>query len=138
MNKKILLVDDNQYVLEAMEMILGVENYTVQSLTRADNILKKVKSIEPNLILLDYLLSGETGKDVAILLKNDTKTKDIPIVVISAHPSAEKLVKDAGVDGFLAKPFAVTDLLNMVEKHIKNNKSHASNSNGFSKKTKHL
>lgn len=116
MNKKILLIDDNPHILEAIELILTTENYQVHSLTQVDNILKDVKSIKPNLILLDLLLSGKNGKEVAAILKSNGETKKIPIVIISAHPSAEKAAMQVGVDGFLAKPFDIADLLLLVEK----------------------
>lgn len=116
MNKKVLLIDDNPHILEAIELILTTENYSVHSLTRIDNVLKDVKELKPGLILLDLLLSGKNGKEIALILKSNKETKNIPIVIISAHPSAEKAAMQAGVDGFLAKPFDIADLLQLVEK----------------------
>lgn len=116
MNKKVLLIDDNPHILEAIELILTTEDYEVHSLTRVDDILKDVISLKPGLILLDLLLSGKNGKEIAGILKNNASTRNIPIVIISAHPSAEKAAMQAGVDGFLAKPFDIADLLTLVEK----------------------
>lgn len=115
MNKKVLLVDDNPHILEAIELILTTENYEVHTLTHVDDILTDVRTIKPGLILLDLLLSGKNGKEVAQVLKKNTETAHIPIVIISAHPSAEKAAMQAGVDAFLAKPFDIADLLNLVE-----------------------
>lgn len=117
-NKKILLVDDNPHILEAIELILTTENYVVHSLNHVNSILEDVKKTNPALILLDLLLSGKNGKEVAFLLKNDEKTKSIPIIIISAHPSAEKAALQVGADAFLAKPFDIKDLLSIVEKYI--------------------
>lgn len=115
-NKKILLIDDNPHILEAMELILVMENYQVNALTRTDNIMHIVKTLEPDIILLDYLLSGDTGKHIAAGLKHNKQTKHIPIVIISAHPEAEKSSMQAGVDAFLAKPFEVIDLLSVIKR----------------------
>lgn len=121
MNKKIMLIDDNPHILEAIELILTTEDYQVHSLTRVDNILKDVKLVKPALILLDLLLSGRNGKEVAATLKTNKDTQHIPIVIISAHPGAEKAAMQAGVDGFLAKPFDISDLLQLVEKFTTKN-----------------
>lgn len=117
MNKNILLVDDNLHILEAVELILSTESYTVRSLTKADTIIKVAKEFKPALILLDLLLSGKNGKEVASELKNNPATAHIPIVIISAHPSAEKAAMQVGANEFLAKPFDIADLLTLVEKY---------------------
>lgn len=116
MDKRILLIDDNPHILEAIELILTTENYNVHSLVKVDNVLKDVKKINPSLILLDLLLSGRSGKEITQILKADEATKNIPIIMISAHPSAEKSAMQAHADAFLAKPFDIDDLLNLVGK----------------------
>ena len=72
----------------------------------------------PNLIILDYLLSGIDGKQIARYLKSDKKTQAIPIIMFSAHPFAKKELKDAGVEGFITKPFELNDLLIKIKKLI--------------------
>ncbi len=110
-------MDDNLHILEAVELILSTESYTVRSLTKADTIIKVAKEFKPALILLDLLLSGKNGKEVASELKNNPATAHIPIVIISAHPSAEKAAMQVGANEFLAKPFDIADLLTLVEKY---------------------
>lgn len=117
MNKKILLVDDNPHILEAIELILSTESYEVFTLTKVDTILEDVTRIKPAVILLDLLLSGKNGKEVAKDLKKNKETATIPIVIISAHPSAQKAALQVGADAFLAKPFDIVDLLSLVEKY---------------------
>ncbi len=119
MNKRVLLVDDNLHILEAVELILSTEHYTVRSLTKADNIIQEVIHFKPGIILLDLLLSGKNGKEVTKELKSTPETKHIPIVIISAHPSGEKSAKQVGAEDFLAKPFDIADLLVLVEKYCK-------------------
>lgn len=116
MQKTILLIDDNPHILEAIELVLTTENYTVHCLSKIDNVLKEIKKVKPSLILLDLLLSGKNGKEIAKTLKNDGETKHIPIVMISAHPNAEKTAIEAGADAFLAKPFDIEDLLEIVDR----------------------
>lgn len=118
MDKKILLIDDNPHILEAIELILTTESYKVFSLAKVDTIIKDVMRIKPSVILLDLLLSGENGKEVARMLKQNPATAHIPIIIISAHPSAQKAATQVGADDFLAKPFDIADFLALVEKYI--------------------
>ncbi len=118
MNKTILIVDDNPHILEAIELILTNESYKVHSIVKADGIIEKVKKFKPDVILLDLLLSGKNGQDITQQLKDLPETKKIPVIIISAHPSAEKAAKQAGADAFVAKPFDIEDLLSVIKKFI--------------------
>lgn len=118
MNKKILLIDDNPHILEAIELILSTESYEVFPLTKVDTIVADVTKIQPAVILLDLLLSGKNGKEVAKELKKTKETASIPIIIISAHPSAQKASMQVGADDFLAKPFDISELLRLVEKYV--------------------
>lgn len=118
-NKNILVVDDEPYILDAIELVLTMEGYTVRTATNSKTIKKINNKYQPDLILLDVLLSGEDGRDIAKSLKKDTKYKSVPIVMMSAHPSAEKTVRECGVEDFLAKPFDMNDLLGKIRKHTK-------------------
>jgi len=118
MKKKILVVDDNPHILEAVELVLDTEGYDVKTVTKSEGVEDEIKAYNPDLILLDLLLSGRNGEEITHLLKADKSTKSIPIVIISAHPTAEKTAKDAGADGFIAKPFDINDLLQKIESLI--------------------
>jgi len=64
--------------------------------------------------VLDILLSGKDGRAICRKLKSQADTRHIPIVMISAHPDAEQSVTAVGADAFVAKPFAIDELLNTV------------------------
>jgi len=72
----------------------------------------------PDLILLDVLLSGKDGREIVKQLKSQEETKSIPIIMFSAHPSAEKTAREAGADDFVAKPFHIDFLLAVVAKYL--------------------
>lgn len=119
MKNKILVVDDNPSILEAVELILSSEGYDVKTLLQGDQTYETVVSYSPHVIILDLLLSGKNGQEITKELKANQKTKDIPVVIISAHPEAQKSAKSAGAEGFLEKPFDVADLLDTVTLFIK-------------------
>ncbi len=120
MNKKILVIDDDPTILDALRFTLefsGFEVITSEKGDYAEN-LKDSKDQFPSLIILDVLLSGKDGRTICKKLKSDKKTKAIPVIMISAHPGADKSVKEVGADEFLAKPFDVDVLLELVKKYV--------------------
>lgn len=119
--KRILVVDDDQDILEALSVILSMDNYDVVGTTRGEEAFDKVSGKKPDLILLDVLLSGIDGRDICRKLKTQLTTKNIPIIMISAHPDAAWSTKKAGADCFVAKPFDIDDLLSRIEKHLHSN-----------------
>ncbi len=116
--KKILVIDDDADILDALSLVLESENYRVVTTTKGDQTLNMIKRNMPHLILLDVLMSGSDGRVICKKIKKETKYKKIPIVMISAHPSAQQGSMECGADAFLAKPFEIDDLLNTVKKHI--------------------
>ena len=116
--KKILVIDDDEGILEGFKAILEENGYIVSTAVNADTIFSLIKSFSPNLILLDILLSGVDGIEVSRSIKNHATFQHIPIIMISAHPKIKKDIVTSGADDFLAKPFEMNDLLNLVKKHI--------------------
>lgn len=119
MQKRILVIDDDPDILDALCMFLTDEGFSVESISRGDDAADKAHSFDPSVILLDVLLSGKDGREICRAFKADKTLKKIPIIMISAHPNAETSVKQAGADDFLAKPFDVDQLLTVINNHIK-------------------
>ncbi len=117
MVKKILIADDDRSILDAITMILEIEGYEVQT-TQSGASVETLCKHSPDLLLLDIWMSGYNGKDICKALKSKKKTKDIPVIMISANKDTAKIAKEAGADGFLAKPFDIKDLLSTVAFHI--------------------
>lgn len=116
-NKTVLIVDDENSILEALAFMLDDAGYAVETATNGEK-LHQLGGKMPDLILLDVLLSGEDGRYLAKMLKSQKATKHIPIIMISAHPSAATTVRDYGADDFLAKPFDIDELLSKIKYHI--------------------
>ena len=108
---KILLVDDEPDILEFLQVILEEEGYTVATTEKGDYVEKLHDGDLPNLILLDVLLSGKDGREIVKHLKHQEETKHIPVIMFSAHPSAEAPARAYGADDFIAKPFDIDVLL---------------------------
>lgn len=119
MLKKILIIDDEESILDAVSLILEDAGFKTDMISKGEETYQRVDEIKPDLILLDVLLSGNDGRSICKRLKKDEETKHIPIIIISAHPSIERTIKDCGADYFLAKPFEAAELLSAVQKNIK-------------------
>jgi DNA-binding response OmpR family regulator len=112
----ILVVDDDPDILDALRFLFEGEGYLVKTCEKGDyaESLRSENGDLPDLIVLDVLLSGRDGRAICQKLKSQNETRHIPIVMISAHPDAEHSSKAVGADAFVAKPFAIDDLLNTV------------------------
>ncbi|QBD78593.1 response regulator [Ktedonosporobacter rubrisoli] len=115
--KKILIVDDEPDILEVLRVMLEDEGFAVL-VDKGNHVEELSEKEHPNLILLDMLLSGKDGREIAQHLKSLPLTQDIPIIMLSAHPHAAGTARAYGVDAFLAKPFEMQDLLDEVEKQL--------------------
>ena len=115
---KILVVDDDLDILVVMEILLSMKGFEVDVTAKWENTFDKIKSFNPDLILLDVLISGNDGRTLCKQLKSKSDTKHIPIIMFSAHPSAAATINEYGADDFIAKPFDVNDLLAKVNKQL--------------------
>lgn len=123
---KILVVDDTPQNIKVLDAILGPRGYTVVTARSGAEALQKVCDEAPDLILLDILMPGMSGYEVAQRLRSDPSTRFLPIVMVTALGAQEEKVKaiEAGADDFLTKPVnqlellaRVTSLLRIKEYH---------------------
>lgn len=116
---KVLVIDDDIDILSVMEILLSMQGFTVEVVSKGSLAFEKVETFQPDLILLDVLISGYDGRIICKELKADPKTKHIPVIMFSAHPGAAATIKDYGADDFIAKPFDVKYLLEKVNIQLK-------------------
>lgn len=117
MKKRVLVIDDDENILEPLELILVDEGYDVLTSTKGEETYGKVETFMPDVILLDILMSGSDGRIICQELKKRESTKHIPIVMMSAHPSAKFDAANSGADDFIAKPFEADTLLDLLSKY---------------------
>ncbi len=116
--KRILLVDDEEDVVNMVKMRLDALGF--ETLVAADgNIAYQLaRSEHPDLIILDVMLPGMDGYQVARLLKFDQKYKNIPIIMLTAKGQKEDLEcgQKVGVDVYLTKPFEASELVDQINR----------------------
>lgn len=119
MSKKILVADDDRGILEALQIMLESEGYSVETTDCGSKVLEFL--VKPDLFLLDVWMSGEDGREVCAALKNKPATRNIPVIMTSANQSTSTTAFQAGADDFLAKPFEIDELLDKVDKQLRKN-----------------
>ncbi|MEW6456492.1 MAG: response regulator [Acidobacteriota bacterium] len=115
--EKILVVDDERDILEILKYNLEKENYQVITETDGNSALRVAKEKKPNLIILDIMLPGINGIELCKILKNDEKTKDIPIIMLTVKSEEidKVLALEIGADDYVTKPFSVRELLARIK-----------------------
>lgn len=117
MKKKILVIEKNEAILDVIEHILTDEGYEVRLSLTEDNIFDQILNYKPDAILLDIIRPTVEGTELCRNIKAAETTKHIPVIVLSTHNKAAS-IKDVCADEVINKPFDVSFLLNMVEKHL--------------------
>ena len=127
---KILIADDEVYMLRLLEMTFKKGGYTVVSCRDGQAAVTQAASDLPQLIVLDVMMPGLDGLGALRMLKENPATRDIPVVVLSAKGHALTRVDAvlAGAVLFLAKPFSPNELLGEVRKILGHRESSSSSS----------
>ena len=114
----VLLLDDDKDICVMVEAILKYAGYRVYSFSSPKQIPQVLSSYNPKLLLMDMLLSGTDGRDVCKKLKADPQTNIIKVMMMSAHPDADKSCREAGADDFIPKPFDIDFFIGRVKNQL--------------------
>jgi len=117
MTQRICIVEDDDSIQDVLKIILNRAGYETMIFSNGKAIMED-SFIAPHLFLLDKQVTGIDGTGICRYLKTNRKTKEIPVIMMSAFPNIEELSIMAGADGFIEKPFHVETLLSMIRKHI--------------------
>lgn len=109
--ERVLVAEDSPEIAKLVELTLRIEGYEVLQAWDGTQALELAREHHPDLILLDVMMPGLTGFEVAQQLKNDAATADIPIIFVTAKHELDALVQglEVAVD-YISKPFAVPEL----------------------------
>ena len=119
MKKKILVVDDELDLLKLTLYRLNEMGYEAFGAKNGQEALDLARQRMPDLIILDVVMPGMNGDEVAKILKVDAATKRIPVILISAViETLEEKAKESGARGYLFKPFETKELFAMIEKYM--------------------
>ncbi len=112
----LLLVEDEPAILDLLEFTLAPKGYHIKRAMDATTALEIVRDALPDLMILDWMLPGESGVQLARTLRSDQRTKGMPIIMLTARAEeADKISGlDAGADDYMTKPFSPRELVARV------------------------
>jgi two-component system phosphate regulon response regulator PhoB len=116
--KSILVVDDEEDVLELVKYNLEKNGYRVTTASSGEEAISKARSIVPNLVLLDLMLPGIDGLEVCKQLKNNPKTEQVPVIMLTAKGEESDVVVglEVGADDYITKPFSPKVLIARIRR----------------------
>jgi DNA-binding response OmpR family regulator len=114
--KKILLIEDESVIVEAITFLLEYEGMEVVAHSDGAGAARLAASIRPDLIILDAMLPNISGFDIIAEIREDDATARIPVMMLTARGQARdrEAALDAGVTRFMTKPFANKEMVETV------------------------
>jgi two-component system, chemotaxis family, chemotaxis protein CheY len=116
-DRRILIVDDDESIRELVVAFLTVEGYEAISASHGAAALEMLQNVQPALILLDMRMPIMDGGEFARAYR-ELPGPHAPLVVLTAAMDAGEESEEIGADGYIAKPFDLSDLLKVIEKHL--------------------
>jgi two-component system, OmpR family, alkaline phosphatase synthesis response regulator PhoP len=113
---KILVVDDEIYIVHILDFSLGIEGYEVMTALDGEQALAKVAQERPDLIVLDIMMPKLDGYETCKALKQNPATHDIPVILLSAKGRNvdQKIGFEVGADDYITKPFSPRKLVERI------------------------
>ena len=117
----VLVVDDNAMNLKLVRFLLERRGYDVRDAKCGADALSILESVVPAIILMDIQLPGIDGLELTRRIKRDERTRDVPVIAVTAFAMAgdDKKAADAGCDGYVTKPIDTQAFPGIVERFIK-------------------
>lgn len=114
--KKVLIVDDEPNILVAIEFLMEQNGYVVEKAYNGEEALQKASSFQPEIIVLDVMMPGMDGFEVARVLRNTPQFSDVKIIFLTAKGTEADKINgySKGGDIYLTKPFDNNELVMVV------------------------
>ena len=115
--EKILIVEDEKDIVKMLDYNLKKEGFRTLSVCDGEDALDSASREQPDLIILDLMLPGMDGLEVCKILKNNTKTVSIPIIMLTAKSQeSDKIIGlELGADDYITKPFSPRELIARIK-----------------------
>ena len=119
----VLIVDDEVAIRDMIRISLEHAGFNVISAKNASEAHIKIIDLNPDLVLLDWMLPGGSGIELARRLRRDDITRDLPIIMLTARASEDNMVQglDEGADDYVVKPFSPKELVARIRSVLRRN-----------------
>ncbi len=116
--KSILICDDDVAILEVTRTILELSGYTVHTKENTNDIIETVVNLNPDLIIMDLWIPEVGGEETTLILKNDDRTRHIPIILFSANNDIERIASKTDAEDYIKKPYEIQELEEKVRANL--------------------
>ena len=120
MTKRILVVEDNDLNRKLFCDVLQASGFAVEPVADGAEAIERAKAFFPNLVIMDIQLQDISGLDLIAGLKRDSALRDIPVLAVTAYAGKgdEERIRQAGAEGYLAKPVSIGPFMAAVRKLV--------------------
>lgn len=121
---RILIVDDEEAIREMISVALELSGFQWMEAENSQEAHSRIVDERPDLILLDWMLPGVNGIELARRLKRDENTAEIPIIMLTAKSEEDNKIQglDAGADDYITKPFSTRELISRINAVLRRTK----------------
>ena len=115
--KRVLVVDDEIYILQILEFSLEVEGYEVLTAQNGEEAIEVARASRPHLVVLDIMMPKMDGYEACRVLKNDPELCDVPVILLSAKGRTidQQIGFEAGAEEYITKPFSPRKLIERIK-----------------------
>lgn len=116
MGKRVLLIEDELNIVEAIRFLMGREGWDVSAHDDGATAIERIRDVRPDIVVLDYMLPGKSGMEILTELREDPEFEDLPILMLTARGQSRDRAQAerAGVNRFMTKPFSNTEVLHAI------------------------
>ncbi|MFK7761817.1 MAG: response regulator transcription factor [Roseobacter sp.] len=116
MGKRVLLVEDEANIIEAIRFLLSRDGWQVSTHSNGADAVSVVRELQPDLLVLDVMLPGKSGFEILDELRSDADTVALPVLMLTARGQSRdrEMAEKAGVSRFMTKPFSNAEVLTAV------------------------
>lgn len=114
--KKVLLIEDEQNIIEAVSFILSRDGWDVKTHSNGHDAIDAVRARCPDIVILDVMLPGKSGFDILQEIRSDEDLTGLPVLMLSARGQVKdiELAEMSGANQYMTKPFSNSDVLDAV------------------------
>lgn len=117
--KKILVVDDEEYLVQLLKSRLMVNRFEVVTALSGREGLEKLRSEKPDLVVLDVLMPELNGVEFVQKVRRDPALRNVPVIVISAQPDTKSQFDLKEISAFVSKPFQPDEFIAQIKRALK-------------------
>ena len=120
MGKRVLLIEDEPNIIEAISFILSRDGWEVDTHANGTDAVDKVNRRQPDLVILDVMLPGRSGFDILKELRANAPTAGLPVLMLTARGQTKdrETAQALGASRFMTKPFSNAEVLEVVRSMV--------------------